>query len=176
MSSTKSRCRWTIRSARFRTCWQRRISATSPAASTPASTWIRSQTYAVGSTTRQSLAATRLVIRVRSDGYGQAARKGGRGYWRQHGNRFRHCEALRRRRRLCLHNGPPPKGARRGGEGDRQQCRRRSGGDVSKLQALDRLYETVKAKGKIDVLVANAGTGEFAPLASLTEEPFDKLF
>src|ERR1700681_3964102 len=49
-------------------------------------------------------------------------------------------------------------------------------GDVSKLQDLDRLYETVKAKGKIDVLVANAGTGEFAPLASLTEEHFDKLF
>jgi NAD(P)-dependent dehydrogenase (short-subunit alcohol dehydrogenase family) len=49
-------------------------------------------------------------------------------------------------------------------------------GDVSKLQDLDLLYETVKAKGKIDVLVANAGTGEFAPLASLTEEHFDKLF
>jgi NAD(P)-dependent dehydrogenase (short-subunit alcohol dehydrogenase family) len=28
----------------------------------------------------------------------------------------------------------------------------------------------VKAKGKIDVLVVNAGIGEFAPLASLTEE------
>src|ERR1700684_1560049 len=49
-------------------------------------------------------------------------------------------------------------------------------GDVSKLQDLDRLFETVKAKGKIDVLVANAGTGEFAPLASLTEQHFDKLF
>src|SRR6202035_1205877 len=40
-------------------------------------------------------------------------------------------------------------------------------GDVSKLQDLERLFETVKAKGKIDVLVANAGIGEFAPLASL---------
>jgi NAD(P)-dependent dehydrogenase (short-subunit alcohol dehydrogenase family) len=49
-------------------------------------------------------------------------------------------------------------------------------GDVSKLQDLDSLYGTVKAKGKIDVLVANAGVGEFAPLASLTEEHFDKLF
>ena len=49
-------------------------------------------------------------------------------------------------------------------------------GDVSKRQDLDRLYETVKAKGKIDVLVANAGIGEFAPLATLTEEHFDKLF
>jgi NAD(P)-dependent dehydrogenase (short-subunit alcohol dehydrogenase family) len=49
-------------------------------------------------------------------------------------------------------------------------------GDVAKLQDLDSLYGTVKAKGKIDVLVANAGIGEFAPLASLTEEHFDKLF
>src|SRR6476659_9773220 len=49
-------------------------------------------------------------------------------------------------------------------------------GDVSKLEDLDRLYETVKAKGKIDVLVANAGTGEFAPLVTLTEAHFDKLF
>jgi NAD(P)-dependent dehydrogenase (short-subunit alcohol dehydrogenase family) len=49
-------------------------------------------------------------------------------------------------------------------------------GDLSQLQDLDRLYETVKAKGNIDVLVANAGVGEFAPLASLTEEHFDRLF
>ena len=50
-------------------------------------------------------------------------------------------------------------------------------GDASNLQDLDRLYETqVKAKGTIDILVANAGVGEFAPLASLTEEHFDKLF
>jgi NAD(P)-dependent dehydrogenase (short-subunit alcohol dehydrogenase family) len=38
------------------------------------------------------------------------------------------------------------------------------------------LDEAAKAKGKIDVLVANAGVGEFAPLANLTEEHFDKLF
>jgi NAD(P)-dependent dehydrogenase (short-subunit alcohol dehydrogenase family) len=49
-------------------------------------------------------------------------------------------------------------------------------GDVAKLQDLDSLYGTVKAKGKIDVLVANAGISEVAPLASLTEEHFDKLF
>ena len=49
-------------------------------------------------------------------------------------------------------------------------------GDVSELRDLDRIYEVVKVKGKIDVLVANAGTGEFAPLASITEEHFDKLF
>ena len=49
-------------------------------------------------------------------------------------------------------------------------------GDVSKLRDLDRLYESVKAKGHVDVLVANAGIGEFAPLESLTEAHFDKLF
>jgi NAD(P)-dependent dehydrogenase (short-subunit alcohol dehydrogenase family) len=40
-------------------------------------------------------------------------------------------------------------------------------GNVSKLQNLDPLYETVKTKGKVDALAANAGIGEFAPLASL---------
>ena len=49
-------------------------------------------------------------------------------------------------------------------------------GDVAKLADLDRLYETVKAKGKIDIVFANAGLGEFAPLGSITEELFDKLF
>ncbi|MCW3096123.1 MAG: oxidoreductase [Chthonomonadaceae bacterium] len=50
-------------------------------------------------------------------------------------------------------------------------------GDVSKLADLDRLYETIKAKGrKIDIVFANAGIAEFAPLGSITEEHFDKLF
>src|SRR5580704_11042159 len=38
-------------------------------------------------------------------------------------------------------------------------------GDVSNLADLDRLYATVKReKGHIDIVFANAGTGEFAPL------------
>lgn len=50
-------------------------------------------------------------------------------------------------------------------------------GDVSKLEDLDRLYATVKEqKGKIDILFANAGVGEFAPLGSITEEHFDRVF
>src|SRR5712692_3085702 len=49
-------------------------------------------------------------------------------------------------------------------------------GDVTKLADLDRLYETVKAKGRIDVLFANAGVAEFAPLGKITEEHFDKIF
>jgi NAD(P)-dependent dehydrogenase (short-subunit alcohol dehydrogenase family) len=49
-------------------------------------------------------------------------------------------------------------------------------GDIAKLADLDRLYEAVKAKGRIDVIFANAGVAEFAPLGKITEEHFDKLF
>jgi NAD(P)-dependent dehydrogenase (short-subunit alcohol dehydrogenase family) len=50
-------------------------------------------------------------------------------------------------------------------------------GDVSNLADLDRLYSVVKEqKGRIDVLFANAGVGEFATLAAITEEHFDKTF
>jgi NAD(P)-dependent dehydrogenase (short-subunit alcohol dehydrogenase family) len=49
-------------------------------------------------------------------------------------------------------------------------------GDVAKLADLDRLYETVKRQGRIDIVFANAGVAEFAPLGSITEEHFDKLF
>src|ERR1700747_22261 len=43
-------------------------------------------------------------------------------------------------------------------------------GGISKLDALDLLYETVKAKGRIDIVFANAGTGGFVPLGKVTEE------
>jgi NAD(P)-dependent dehydrogenase (short-subunit alcohol dehydrogenase family) len=49
-------------------------------------------------------------------------------------------------------------------------------GDVANLTDLDRLYETIKATGRIDIVFANAGFGEFASLGSITEEHFDKLF
>jgi NAD(P)-dependent dehydrogenase (short-subunit alcohol dehydrogenase family) len=49
-------------------------------------------------------------------------------------------------------------------------------GDVANLTDLDRLYETIKATGRIDIVFANAGFGEFAPLGSITEEHFDRLF
>jgi NAD(P)-dependent dehydrogenase (short-subunit alcohol dehydrogenase family) len=49
-------------------------------------------------------------------------------------------------------------------------------GDVAELADLDRLYETVKAKGRIDIVFANAGLGEFASLEDVTEEHFDKIF
>src|SRR6202789_1984530 len=50
-------------------------------------------------------------------------------------------------------------------------------GDAANLADLDRLYETVKReKGKIDVLFASAGQGEFTPIGKVTEEHFDKTF
>jgi NAD(P)-dependent dehydrogenase (short-subunit alcohol dehydrogenase family) len=49
-------------------------------------------------------------------------------------------------------------------------------GDVSKLDDLDRLYETVKAKGRIDIVFANAGIGGFLPLDAVTEEFYDNIF
>ena len=50
-------------------------------------------------------------------------------------------------------------------------------GDVAELADLDRLYDTVgRVKGRIDIVFANAGVAEFAPLGSISEEHFDKLF
>jgi NAD(P)-dependent dehydrogenase (short-subunit alcohol dehydrogenase family) len=49
--------------------------------------------------------------------------------------------------------------------------------DVSKPTDIDKLYTAVKEeKGKLDILFANAGTGEFAPLGQITEDHFDKQF
>ncbi|HYJ03150.1 MAG TPA: glucose 1-dehydrogenase [Nitrososphaeraceae archaeon] len=50
-------------------------------------------------------------------------------------------------------------------------------GDVSNLADLDRLYSIVKQqKGRIDILFANAGLGEFATLREISETHFDKTF
>src|SRR6204780_4809441 len=50
-------------------------------------------------------------------------------------------------------------------------------GDVAKLSDLDKLYDAVKAKtGRIDILFANAGIAELAPLGEITEENFDRTF
>jgi NAD(P)-dependent dehydrogenase (short-subunit alcohol dehydrogenase family) len=50
-------------------------------------------------------------------------------------------------------------------------------GDVANLADLDRLFATVKRQqGRLDVLFANAGFLELAPLGSITEDHFDNLF
>lgn len=50
-------------------------------------------------------------------------------------------------------------------------------GDASSLEDLDTLFETVKReKGKIDILFASAGRGEFASIDQVTEKHFDETF
>jgi len=50
-------------------------------------------------------------------------------------------------------------------------------GSVTDLSDLDRLYATVKAeRGSLDILLANAGTGAFAPLGEITPEHYDQIF
>ena len=50
-------------------------------------------------------------------------------------------------------------------------------GDVSKLEDLDRVFaEVKKLKDRIDILFANAGIAEGAPLGEISEEHFDRHF
>ncbi|MFD4698600.1 SDR family NAD(P)-dependent oxidoreductase [Streptomyces niveus] len=50
-------------------------------------------------------------------------------------------------------------------------------GDISSLADLDRLYDTVRARGRgLDVVFANAGTASFATLEEVTEDHFDETF
>ncbi|SFR87477.1 SDR family NAD(P)-dependent oxidoreductase [Sphingomonas jatrophae] len=50
-------------------------------------------------------------------------------------------------------------------------------GSVSDLADLDRLYETVRAeRGGVDIVLANAGTGSFAPLGAITPEQYEQTF
>ncbi|SFB35741.1 MULTISPECIES: SDR family NAD(P)-dependent oxidoreductase [unclassified Pseudomonas] len=49
--------------------------------------------------------------------------------------------------------------------------------DIAKLDDLDRVFTQVKAaKGRVDILFANAGLGDFQPIGSITEESFDRTF
>ena len=50
-------------------------------------------------------------------------------------------------------------------------------GDIANMQDLDRIFATIREKsGRLDILFANAGGGEFAPLGQITEAQFDKYF
>lgn len=50
-------------------------------------------------------------------------------------------------------------------------------GDVSKQADIDKLFsETKKQYGRLDILVNNAGVYEFAPLETITEAHFHKIF
>jgi NAD(P)-dependent dehydrogenase (short-subunit alcohol dehydrogenase family) len=49
--------------------------------------------------------------------------------------------------------------------------------DASNIADLAHLFDTVKAaRGRIDVLFANAGIYEFTPFGAITEEAYDKMF
>ena len=49
--------------------------------------------------------------------------------------------------------------------------------DVSNLTDIDKMYDVLKdQKRHIDILFANAGIIQFAPLGEISEEPFDKIF
>ena len=50
-------------------------------------------------------------------------------------------------------------------------------GDMADLADIDRLYDAVRQKhAQIDVVFANAGGGEFAPLGAITEEHYQRTF
>lgn len=50
-------------------------------------------------------------------------------------------------------------------------------GDIAVAADLDRVYATISERhGRLDLLFANAGGGEFVPLGSITEAQFDKYF
>ena len=64
-------------------------------------------------------------------------------------------------------------------EAVREICQSAAGiqGDVSRLGDIDKVFHTIREqKGKLDILFANAGIGEFAPLGQIKEEYFDKQF
>jgi NAD(P)-dependent dehydrogenase (short-subunit alcohol dehydrogenase family) len=49
--------------------------------------------------------------------------------------------------------------------------------DVTVAADLDRLFERIKKdKGKLDIVVANAGIAKYAALGSIDEELFDSIF
>jgi NAD(P)-dependent dehydrogenase (short-subunit alcohol dehydrogenase family) len=49
--------------------------------------------------------------------------------------------------------------------------------DASNMADLAHLFDTVKAaKGRIDILFANAGVYDFTPFGTITEEAYDKMF
>src|SRR6266446_1649794 len=49
--------------------------------------------------------------------------------------------------------------------------------DVSKMEDLDRLFGQIKrAKGRLDILFANAGIAQYAPLGEISEDFYDSIF
>ena len=92
------------------------------------------------------------------------------------GHRSCHSREISRGGRLCFHYRTS---ATQTHEAVKQIGKNVTGvqGDVSNVADLDRLYATVEQqKGSIDILFANAGLGEPAPLPAISEAHFDKTF
>src|SRR5258707_6696137 len=167
---TLSRCLRLTPSGRWTTYWQRRISATYRMIFTRRSTRIPSRIFGSGSTlirTRQEQGKTMpkklegkvAVITGGTEGIGLATAK-----------------LFVKEGAYVFITGRRPKGL---DEAVKAIGANVSGvqGDVSQLADLDCLYETIsKVKGRIDIVFANAGVGEFVPFGAVTEEHFDKLF
>ena len=50
-------------------------------------------------------------------------------------------------------------------------------GDIARLDDLDRVFARIRERhGRVDILFANAGGGEFAPLGAITETHYDTIF
>jgi NAD(P)-dependent dehydrogenase (short-subunit alcohol dehydrogenase family) len=50
-------------------------------------------------------------------------------------------------------------------------------GDVARLANLDGLFAQIeRERGKLDIVFANAGVAELAPVGEITEEQFDRIF
>jgi NAD(P)-dependent dehydrogenase (short-subunit alcohol dehydrogenase family) len=50
-------------------------------------------------------------------------------------------------------------------------------GDITNPADLDRMFATIRERsGRLDILFANAGVGEFVPLGQITEAHFDRIF
>jgi NAD(P)-dependent dehydrogenase (short-subunit alcohol dehydrogenase family) len=50
-------------------------------------------------------------------------------------------------------------------------------GDVAKLADLNKLYDLVRrTTARVDIVFANAGVAEIAPLGEITEEHFERIF
>jgi NAD(P)-dependent dehydrogenase (short-subunit alcohol dehydrogenase family) len=48
-------------------------------------------------------------------------------------------------------------------------------GDVSRLEDLDRLFAQITERsGRLDIVVANAGVGDFGPLGEITEDSYER--
>jgi NAD(P)-dependent dehydrogenase (short-subunit alcohol dehydrogenase family) len=50
-------------------------------------------------------------------------------------------------------------------------------GDMGQISDLDRLFEQINSRyGRLDIVFANAGRGEFVPLGHITEQHLDEMF